>query len=809
MMGLHDAALLAAVFYAPVIWGQVQIPETHTSVQWSASMGQALEAGLLGLALLAAVLARWAQGRPPARIPSAVHLPALLLVLAAGVSTVFSVNHHVSRIELYRLGMGAVLFFLVANRALLPAAKPSLVAAAFACSAIIIVIGPVKGETAQTVSIFSVIALGLTIAVMVTQREDPDPIRWWRNALIISVALVVALLGWREKFAVARELKNTSWSIFSTFYNPNPLGGYFAMICPIALAAAIASRDLVRKLLWGFCAIVLAVTIIPTHSKGAMLALAAALVAFVFLLALQGRWTRRVALVLLVAAGLLIVAGGVGVWRSAPVRARVASALDVQSASNMFRILTWKGTVRLFEAYPWTGVGPAAFKYVYPSYAIAGYVEAAHQNYLQMFAELGLFGGAVFLWLLGAVLFTGRRAMRAATHFGGRVVAIGGICCVVAFMTHSLLDFDWSIGATSFTFWLVAGMLAHQAHGLTIEAAQIEAEQPRAKKRRLRPAAMTADPAPVGRLFPWPGSSKGSAQAACWAMSVALLAWVSVGAVIIPARNALAQIALDTGDAYAMSGRPDAGVTALSKYEQATKDDPIWSEAWERYGLVYGLRDLNRGVECLERAHELSPTSFRPYVSLGQLYEQHSKYAEAIAAYSKALALFPNHTRTMKRIADAYQKLGKHDDSLRMWKHMVAGEDAPCNKYRALSEVDVDTNFAFAHYELGLAAERAHYQGRKNSLGIAFREYYAALKVIDDYFTRAKATDDMFLMLRRPREYRAEDMRMLQAMIRWRIAEVSARVGDTKQAEENRKLALALWPDLLKTINARQVEPPQ
>ncbi len=809
LTGLHDAALLAAVFYAPIIWGQVQIPETHTSVQWSASTGQAVEAGLLGLALLAALLARWAQGKPPARIPNAIHLPALLLLFMAAIATIFSINHHVSKLELYRLGMGVVLFYLVANRALLPAAKPSLVAAAFACSAIIIALGPIEGETAKALSIFSVIALGITIAVMVTPREDPDPIKWWRYALIISAALVVSMLGWREKFIVARELENKSWSIFSTFFNPNPLGGFLAMICPLALAAAIATRDLTRRLLWGFCAIALAATIIPTHSKGALLALAVALVAFALMLSLQARRLRPLTLVVLLIIGLTFLIGGLGAWFSPLLRARVVSALDLHSASNMFRILTWKGTVHLFTAHPWTGVGPAAFKYVYPNYAIAGYVEAAHQNYLQMFAELGVFGGAIFLWLLGAILFTGRRAIALSDDLSGRVLAIGGLSGIIVLLVHSFLDYDWYIGAINLSFWLIAGMLAYQANGLTLETAPIDVEQPRGKKRRQNTTPAVSAPKPIGRNFPWPGNPRKSTRTVCWLLSLVILATLWIGAIVTPARNALAQLALDTGDAYAVSGRPNAGLTSLSKYEQATKDDPGWSEAWERYGLILGLRDLDKGIESLARAQQLSPTSFRPYISLGQLYEQHNRYADAIKTYEKALTLFPNHTRTMKRIADAYQRLGQYDDSLRMWEKLVAGENAPYNKYRALSEVDVDTNFAFAHYELGLAAERTHYMEKKDSLGVALKEYFAALKIIDEYFAKAKQMDDMFLMLGRPREYRAEDMRLLQAMIRWRIGEVYARVGDAKQAEENHQLALSLYPDLLSKINAIQPETPR
>ena len=92
-------------------------------------------------------------------------------------------------------------------------------------------------------------------------------------------------------------------------------------------------------------------------------------------------------------------------------------------------------------------------------------MEAAHQNYLQVFAEQGVFGGAIFLWLMGAVLFTGKRALEGARDLRGRALATGVLCSVIALLVHSLLEYDWYIGAIGFTFWLVAGMLVYQVYG--------------------------------------------------------------------------------------------------------------------------------------------------------------------------------------------------------------------------------------------------------------------------------------------------------------------------------------------------------
>ena len=807
--GLHDAALLTAIFYAPIFWGQVAIPETHSLGQISSSGGQTLEAGLIGLAALAALCARWLQGNWFGRRPNAVHLPVALLLATAGVSTVFSVNPHASKIELARLATGALLFLLVAHRAMLPLSRVSVVASAFACSAVLAIFIPITAEAGLAIKLFTVIAIGITVAVMVTQSDDPDPRRWWLTALILSAAVVVALYGWREKFAVARELDNPTWQIFSTFFNPNPLGGFFAMVFPLALSAALAAALLARRLLWGFCAVTLAVTIVPTNSKGAMLAFAASALLYIALLVAQSRRARSMGRALLVAGVLVLIVLGMLIFQVEPVRARLASEIGTQSASNMFRILTWQGTVRLTQAYPWLGVGPGAFKYAFPKYAIAGYVEAAHQNYLQMFAELGLFGGVVFLWLLGAVLFTGGRAIAAAQDFRGRVTAIGAICCVAVLMVHSFLDYNWYIGAINLTFWFVAGMLVRAANGEPVAAPpQEEPVKPRRRRRKVR-----SGPQPIQR------PDDGPENRAWWrpagrAAAVAALCVIVFSCVQTPARNVLAQMPLDEGDAYAMSGgatdesRRQAALMAFERYDRARRYDPGWADAWERYGLLLGtIRGLDQGIEAIHHAGDLSPTSFRPLSSMAQLYAHYNQLEKAAEMYQQGLSYFPNHTKTMKRLADVYRRMGQPEKALQIYRRMVEGEDAPYNTYRALSDVDVDTNFAFAHYEIGLAAQRAAVRGRQDGFQVALNEYGAVLRIIAEYFEKAAEYDRMFAMLGRPRENRAEDMRMLRARALWRTAEVYERVNMSEQAREQRRLAAQVWPDVERFIAAEEGSP--
>ncbi|MFB3882493.1 MAG: O-antigen ligase family protein [Armatimonadota bacterium] len=797
LSGLHDAALLSAVFYAPILWGQVSIAETGGAGQMSASGGLALIGGLVFLALLSALLARWAAGAPPARLPNAVHLPAALLIVVAAISTISSVNRHASIIELSRLLVGFCLFYLVANRAALPAARPGVVAFAFACSLVLSALSPMPSGAGMDLRMFTVVATGIGVAVVLTQRDRQDAVAWLRSMLILSAALVVGLHGLREKLAVFRELRNETWAIFSTFFNPNSLAGFLAMACPLAISAAIADRTLWRRLLWVFCAVVLVAAVLPTKSKGGMVALTAALLLYLILLARGRPRLRRPAGMVVVAGAIALLVIAIVSWQLPSARAWFVDTLRLDSPSNMFRVLTWQGTVRLFEAYPWLGAGPGVFKYVYPKYAIAGYTEAAHQNYLQMFAELGVAGGLAFLWLFGAVLYTGARALASAEPTK-RTYAIGGICAVVVLMLHSLLDYDWYVGAINFSFWLIVGAMVNFASASPAQAVET---LPAAKRGRRRPAAAPepAEAALPGKPFPWL-THRPRAGWVVLLTAALLVAWFAIEA---PLRNALAQPVIETGDAYATSGSRDAGEMSLAQYDRARQLDPRWSEAWEKYGLVLGtMRGLAQGIEALERAHQLSPTSFRPLSSMGQLYREYGDLPEAIRYYQQSLALYPNRTLTLRWLAEAYSQQGQQDKALDTYSRLVAGEQALFHKYPALGDIEVDTNFAFAHYELGRAAQQAR------DYGTALKHFDETVKIVADYFARAQRTDEMYRMLGRPREYRAPEMERLEAKTRWRESMIYRRTGDVKDEEWERNRALAIYPEVAQAVATEDGQQP-
>ena len=82
--------------------------------------------------------------------------------------------------------------------------------------------------------------------------------------------------------------------------------------------------------------------------------------------------------------------------------------------------------------------------------------ENAHNNYLQIAAELGAAGLAAFLWLLAAAGWSVWRTARTQAHLDPLLV--GSATGTAAFLAASLTGHPLLLGETSYPFWIVTGV---------------------------------------------------------------------------------------------------------------------------------------------------------------------------------------------------------------------------------------------------------------------------------------------------------------------------------------------------------------
>lgn len=143
-----------------------------------------------------------------------------------------------------------------------------------------------------------------------------------------------------------------------------------------------------------------------------------------------------------------------------------------------------RGAVHVFLAHPVAGCGLGSLVAVYPRFETfydGLVVDHVHNDYMELLAEMGLFGalcGAVFLW----ILFRDARKCFAAEqgHFS-RAIHAAAITAICGLLLHSLVDFNLHIPSNALLFLL-------QAHLATVAPLPSEGGKTRRRVRRRGPS---------------------------------------------------------------------------------------------------------------------------------------------------------------------------------------------------------------------------------------------------------------------------------------------------------------------------------
>src|SRR5215813_15215141 len=130
----------------------------------------------------------------------------------------------------------------------------------------------------------------------------------------------------------------------------------------------------------------------------------------------------------------------------------------------------WRDTAAMIRDRWALGVGIGAYQTAYPIYSSHDgslVVGQAHNDYLQIMADAGVFGAFIALWF---IFLVARDIVRASRH-GSRVMsgtALGAAGGMFALFVHSLFDFNLQIPSNALLFLVltsVVSRIASEANG--------------------------------------------------------------------------------------------------------------------------------------------------------------------------------------------------------------------------------------------------------------------------------------------------------------------------------------------------------
>ena len=511
------------------------------------------------------------------------------------------------------------------------------------------------------------IASYLLVFLMIVSFRGNKPVVYGILASLMTSALVVGVLGIKEYILAP----HAGWRVFSTFFNPDFLAGFMALILPVALAWYISRTSLGFSIALGIAVFLCLSSILLSASRFGVLTAAGGVAVFLAL-ALLSRSLKKSHLLRL--ALLIPMLALIYLSMGKPLAGRISST-KAESHSGGFRIYTWKGTARMAAANPINGTGLGTFEIVYPKYAMVGYTKLAHNSYLQLAAEAGPLAAVALVVLLGAsalpiaVMILRKQTPKdqdsenwmPETGF----IASGLLGGAAASMARNLVDSDWYITAIGLSFWAILGTAI-----ALFGAGRIVQVTPR-------------------RLAVFSG----------------FIGLAALGLVIM----LVAELSVAWGNIL-WAQQPDV---AISRYHLAAGLDPLNAEFRRRLGSAYmSLAQAtgdpiyaDQAAGQLKQAIRLEPMRATNYYKLGRVYEFYPKNQEAIKCFTAALDRHPNAPEVMYALANRYEASGRPDEALKVWTQMVALEDTPFERVRAVPEM-VEPEFIFAHIGLGQDLER-------------------------------------------------------------------------------------------------------
>lgn len=363
----------------------------------------------------------------------------------------------VSILQLIPLPVGVVRLLSPARAELHEALAPVLGPAPFTTLTIV----PV--ETFRHVLTVAAYAVVFFLAREMCWRWRERP--WAPVAPFVVVAFLEAVLGLVQYYPAGEGMAR------GTYINRNHYAGLLEMALPFAIMhpVAVFRRNVKRRespagpaiVACGLLVLATAILLGIIHSLSRMGFIAALGALFVMGTVALGAGSRSSKRRLAVGAVAVLVVLGFVFLPTDPLIARFADLAATEDLSGDTRAQIWRDTVQLIAAFPVFGCGLGGYESSlmrYKTVAPLNTVDFAHNDFLQLLAELGAVGFGLLVLLALRMFWNSLRGSAAPVGTDERYLGIACAGALTAITLHSLVDFNLYIPANAMLLVWIAGV---------------------------------------------------------------------------------------------------------------------------------------------------------------------------------------------------------------------------------------------------------------------------------------------------------------------------------------------------------------
>ena len=244
--------------------------------------------------------------------------------------------------------------------------------------------------------------------------------------------------------------KDMPGRVFSTLGNPNNFAQMLVLFVPYCMAFAINAKKTVSKI----CLIALmalpVVALLQTYSRSGWIAFAVSVIVFVVL-------SNKRLIPLFIILCIFAIP-----FLPETVLSRILTIGNLSDSSSSYRIDIWAGAFDVLKLCWFTGlgIGPGAFKSVYPAFAYGTTMNVAHSHmqFMEVFLETGLFGFISYLFMTFELIRRSCIAAKRCCDANVRMYAVAAASSMTGIIFIGLFEYFWFYPRVMFAFFISAGL---------------------------------------------------------------------------------------------------------------------------------------------------------------------------------------------------------------------------------------------------------------------------------------------------------------------------------------------------------------
>jgi len=506
----------------------------------------------------------------------------------------------------------------------------------------------------------SYIILYFIIINVIDQKKDFNSFIkiFFLTSLIISVYTLIQYYGFDPY------LKDLH-SLTSTIGQKNWISNYLAMIFPVAFSYFLLEQSEKNKIIHFLLLSVLYVTLMICQSRGIWISISLTVTLAIYIIikfkfyeifSRNKKWLTLLILSFLVIT--IIYSTDNPLNKSAiTVTERALSTFDEQDPSINTRLLMWKTTFEMIKERPVFGSGIGTFKMNYldyqadflqnnPDYVkFSGKAAEAHNEYLQMWAEIGIFGLGIFIGIILMFFNLIINYLKKVDNDSekDKIIVFGLVLGVTCFLIHSLFTFPLHVPALGSTFFILLGLTVGYIGGFDLNKTN--------KKNVI-----------------WEKVTQINQR---WLKIISIiLIFVCMLFVInmLVIKPYVAELYYFKGTGYNIDKNY---VEALPNFQYAAQLAPYNGRILHALGTTYYNLDIQDEAQNILQRTKYYFNDRNIYRNLGLSYLQSGNYQEAEKEFKHAIYLDPKFYNAYNDLASLYIYENEYDKAIRQWERAI------------------------------------------------------------------------------------------------------------------------------------------